>query len=664
MAHAPPSPTQSTSNQSLTNNLHKGREPTLSTDVDDPSHPLYHHRRIVTDFDYGEILGEGSYSTVLIGRDKRTGKQYAIKRLDKAHIVKNNKVKYVMIERDALSRMNHPGIVKLYWTYKDNRSLYFVLDLAKNGELYTYIRRLAPFDLETTKFYAAEILLAIEHIHSRGVIHRDIKPENILLDDNLHIKVTDFGSAKIINENDNATAAAAAAGDGDNTSTAARSFVGTAEYVSPELLRSDAVSKEADLWAFGCVIYQMLSGKSPFKAATDYLIFQKIKSLDYVMPDTFPLAAKDIVQRLLTSEPEKRFGSAATGGISAIKEHAFFEGVDWDTIFTSTAPPLRERLEREVKAHPVVPPTFDFGGHDDEDDDDDDDEEDVWINQNSKSNRERALAGVATRSSVASGSALAGALAGAFAQSTPAEPAVQASASPIPDPFHDHTKSPPYALTASTPATQANDNTASAGQPVGHSRQSSSAASRLKPHAQQHMQKPSISSNRLSHLSSELSSGNNSLTLEGTASGVDASRASGATTAATAAAAATTTTVAGGGRTQPHLPWIPHLYPNESVIKSGRVNRKGRFTSKKRNLILTNRPRLLYLDQGTDETKLDGNLRCEIPWTSHLLPELKGKSTFSIHTPEKSWTFEDRHHAQEWVNIINSMLVDSFGVAA
>lgn len=112
------------------------------------------------------------------------------------------------------------------------------------------------------------------------------------------------------------------------------------------------------------------------------------------------------------------------------------------------------------------------------------------------------------------------------------------------------------------------------------------------------------------------------------------------------------------------------------------MNRKGKFTSKKRNLILTNRPRLLYLDEGTDETKLDGNLRCEIPWTSYLLPELKGKSTFSIHTvsnflfqlqicihmflfqPEKSWTFVDRNHAQEWVNIINSMLVDSFGVAA
>ena len=109
---------------------------------------------------------------------------------------------------------------------------------------------------------------------------------------------------------------------------------------------------------------------------------------------------------------------------------------------------------------------------------------------------------------------------------------------------------------------------------------------------------------------------------------------------------------------------IPHLYPNESVIKSGRVIRRRGFLSKKRNLILTNRPRLLYLDEGTSKDTLDGHLRCEIPWTPKLLPELKGKSTFCIHTPEKSYTFEDRQHAQVWVNIINSLLVDTFGVAA
>ncbi|KAG1464331.1 hypothetical protein G6F46_006591 [Rhizopus delemar] len=301
--------------------------------------PLHHHRRIVTDFEYGDIIGEGSYSTVLVGRDKKSGKLYAVKRLDKAHIVKNNKVKYVMIERDALSKMNHPGIVKLYWTFKDNRSLYFVLDLAKNGELYSFIRRLAPFDLKTAQFYAAEILLAIEHVHKQGVIHRDIKPENILIDDNMHIKLTDFGSAKILSSGE--------ATEEENNIVGSRSFVGTAEYVSPELLASEPVSKEADYWAFGCVIYQMLSGKSPFKATTDYLIFQKIKNLEYTIPNEFPPAAKDLIQHLLVSNPAERLS------IEAIKSHTFFEGVDWEGIFESTAPStLKEKMMEDLRRNP------------------------------------------------------------------------------------------------------------------------------------------------------------------------------------------------------------------------------------------------------------------------------------------------------------------------
>ncbi|ORX44260.1 kinase-like protein [Hesseltinella vesiculosa] len=322
------------------------KQPTSSstavTDLDDPNHPLHHHRRTVNDFEYGHALGEGSYSTVIAAKDKKTDKQYAIKKLDKAHIVKNDKVKYVMIERDALSRMNHLGIVKLYWTFRDNRSLYYVLDLAPNGELYSLIRRKAPFDMETTRFYAAELLLALEHIHDKGVVHRDIKPENILLDDNMHIKITDFGSAKFL-EQDNKPVAGGTTGS-------SRSFVGTAEYVSPELLRSEPTLKEADWWAFGCVVFQMLSGKSPFKAATDYLIFQKIKNLEYEFPDAFPPVAKDLVQRLLVLAPEKRLGGEALGGVDAIKNHAFFQGFDWQQdIFKQTAPELALQYRDDLK---------------------------------------------------------------------------------------------------------------------------------------------------------------------------------------------------------------------------------------------------------------------------------------------------------------------------
>ncbi|KAI9280470.1 kinase-like domain-containing protein [Sporodiniella umbellata] len=294
------------------------RSPSLSTEVDNPSHPLHLHRREVTDFEYGDILGEGSYSTVLVGEDKKTKKRYAIKRLDKAHIVKNNKVKYVMIERDALN---------------------FVLDLADNGELYTFIKRLAPFDVKTAQFYAAEILLAIEYIHKQGVVHR------ILLDDKMHVKVADFGSAKIMSD---ALA--------EQESSGSRSFVGTAEYVPPELLLSEPVSKEADFWAFGCILYQMLAGKSPFKAPTDYLIFQKIKHLEYEMPDSFTKESKDIIQKLLTPDPTLRLG--AEGGIDSIKKHMFFDEVDWDHIFSSKAPSLKEQMEEELKRNP--PEEFDL----------------------------------------------------------------------------------------------------------------------------------------------------------------------------------------------------------------------------------------------------------------------------------------------------------------
>ena len=157
---------------------------------------------------------------------------------------------------------------------------------------------------------------------------------------------------------------------------AARSFVGTAEYVSPELLKSDPVSKEADFWAFGCVVYQMLSGKSPFKAPTDYLIFQKIKNLEYVFPDDFPLVGKDLVEKLLTSDPSERWGSDIKGGVQAIKDHAFFKGVAWDTLFTSNAPPLKERLEEETRKNPVPSPKYNF-----EQEQEEEDEEEMWLNQ-------------------------------------------------------------------------------------------------------------------------------------------------------------------------------------------------------------------------------------------------------------------------------------------
>ena len=296
----------------------------------------------VEDFHFGRTLGEGSYSTVLAATDRQTLKEYAIKVLDKRHIIKEKKVKYVSIEKDTLNRLtDHPGVVRLYYTFQDTNSLYFVLDVASGGELLGVLKKLTTFNEECTRFYGAQILDTIDYMHSRGVIHRDLKPENVLLDDQMHVKITDFGTAKILktpkqpqeNGTDIPTPEGPLDGSEDNR---ANSFVGTAEYVSPELLTSKNACKASDLWAFGCIIYQLLAGRPPFKDRNEYLTFQKIVALDYQFPPGFPPLARDLVERLLVLDPTRRLS------IDHIKNHQFFDGMIWGRgLWKQKAPRLK-----------------------------------------------------------------------------------------------------------------------------------------------------------------------------------------------------------------------------------------------------------------------------------------------------------------------------------
>lgn len=300
----------------------------------------------VKDFNFGRTLGEGSYSTVLSAQDRQTSREYAVKVLDKRHIIKEKKVKYVSIEKDTLNRLtDHPGIVRLYYTFQDEQSLYFVLDLATGGELLGVLKRYGTFDCECTRFYAAQILDSIAYMHSRGVIHRDLKPENVLLDSNMHTKITDFGTAKILDPNpqESANQQAEQASDPDRTESQGRavSFVGTAEYVSPELLTEKNACKASDLWALGCIIYQLLAGRPPFKAGNEYQTFQKIVALDYRFPEGFPPVARDLVSRLLVLDPKQRLT------IAQMREHEFFRGIAWGkSLWKQKAPKLK----------PYVPP--------------------------------------------------------------------------------------------------------------------------------------------------------------------------------------------------------------------------------------------------------------------------------------------------------------------
>lgn len=282
------------------------------------------------DFKFGKILGEGSFSTVVLAKEVTTGREFAIKILQKRHIVKENKVPYVTRERDVMSRLDHPFFVKLYFTFQDVDKLYFGLSYAKNGELLKYIRKIGSFDETCTRFYTAEMVCALEYLHDKGIIHRDLKPENILLSEDMHIQITDFGTAKVLSS--------------DTRQARANSFVGTAQYVSPELLTEKSACKSSDLWALGCIVYQLVAGLPPFRAGNEYLIFQKIIKLEYDFPEKFFPRAKDLVEKLLVQDPIKRLGCEELGGFGPLKAHSFFDGITWQDLHLQTPPKLTAYL--------------------------------------------------------------------------------------------------------------------------------------------------------------------------------------------------------------------------------------------------------------------------------------------------------------------------------
>lgn len=285
-------------------------------------------RRTVTDYQFGTRIGEGSYSTVYSAMDLYNKKTYAIKVLLKRHIVKEDKIKYVNIEKSTLHRLGqqHPGIVQLYYTFQDDSSLFFVLDFAEYGELLSIISKFGSLSETVLKFYMIQIIDAVKFIHLKGVIHRDLKPENILVGYDFNLKITDFGAAKLLGDVDDGQGEAI---NFDNVPDKPQkdrrgSFVGTAEYVPPELLQHNECGFETDVWALGCILYQFFHGLPPFKAATEYLTFEKIINVDYSYRNVVPPGVKEIVDQTLVAEPQHRLT------IPQIQAKPWFSGVPWN----------------------------------------------------------------------------------------------------------------------------------------------------------------------------------------------------------------------------------------------------------------------------------------------------------------------------------------------
>ncbi|KAI3778353.1 hypothetical protein L2E82_07592 [Cichorium intybus] len=287
----------------------------------------------IQDFEMGKIYGVGSYSKVVRARKKDTGKVYALKIMDKKFITKENKTAYVKLERIVLDQLTHPGIVQLHFTFQDTFSLYMALESCEGGELFDQITRKGRLTEDEARFYAAEVIDALEYIHNLGLIHRDIKPENLLLTSDGHIKIADFGSVKPMQDSQITVLPNAASDD------KACTFVGTAAYVPPEVLNSSPATIGNDLWALGCTLFQMLSGTSPFKDASEWLIFQRIIARDVRFPDYFSHDARDLIDKLLDTDPTKRPG-AGRDGYNSLKNHPFFQGIDWHNIRSRSPPKL------------------------------------------------------------------------------------------------------------------------------------------------------------------------------------------------------------------------------------------------------------------------------------------------------------------------------------
>lgn len=297
-------------------------------------------KRSDRDFIFGKLIGEGSFSSVYLAKDIHTDIEHAVKVCDKEHIRRERKVQQIIREKDVMNILNDrweataPFFVKLSYAFQDSSKLYFVMTYCKNGELLNLIQRVGNFDREGARFYTAEMVRALEHLHALRIIHRDLKPENILLDEGMHIKITDFGCAKILTKED-----VEAAGAEDRPRK--NSFVGTAQYVSPELLSSKPCGPGADMWALGCILYQMVSGLPPFRSKSEYFIYQKIQKLEYEFPKGFCEDAKDMVQRLLVIEAEERLGAHdPVGRYTSLRTHPLLADLDLDTMHLSKPPKI------------------------------------------------------------------------------------------------------------------------------------------------------------------------------------------------------------------------------------------------------------------------------------------------------------------------------------
>ncbi|TKY65658.1 Serine/threonine-protein kinase AtPK2/AtPK19 [Spatholobus suberectus] len=265
----------------------------------------------IEDFEILKVVGQGAFAKVYQVRKKGTSEIYAMKVMRKDKIIEKNHAEYMKAERDIWTKIEHPFVVQLRYSFQTKYRLYLVLDFVNGGHLFFQLYHQGLFREDLARIYTAEIVSAVYHLHSNGIMHRDLKPENILLDADGHVMLTDFGLAKQFEE-----------------STRSNSMCGTLEYMAPEIILGKGHDKAADWWSVGVLLFEMLTGKPPFCGGSRDKIQQKIVKDKIKLPAFLSTEAHSLLKGLLQKEATKRLGCGPRG-IEEIKGHKWFKPINW-----------------------------------------------------------------------------------------------------------------------------------------------------------------------------------------------------------------------------------------------------------------------------------------------------------------------------------------------
>ena len=288
------------------------------------------------DFQILRLIGKGTFGQVYQVKKKDTKRIYAMKVLSKKVIVQKKEVAHTVGERNILVRTamaDSPFIVGLKFSFQTLSDLYLVTDYMSGGELFWHLQKEGRFDEKRAKFYIAELILAIQHLHQNDIVYRDLKPENILLDANGHIALCDFGLSKAnLTKNDTT-----------------KTFCGTTEYLAPEVLLDESgYTKMVDFWSLGVLVFEMCCGWSPFYAEDTQQMYKNIAFGKVRFPrDTLSVEGRNFVKGLLNRNPKHRLG--ATHDAEELKQHPFFADVDWDALGKKLiTPPFKPYLKSDT----------------------------------------------------------------------------------------------------------------------------------------------------------------------------------------------------------------------------------------------------------------------------------------------------------------------------